>query len=397
MKAFLRYIRASRMSDWSLKKQAFACAAACDDVTEAAIEHAIELGHFTIGIRAYNFERGVVVVGGVDAAADAAAIQAADDLIGTLQQFAEWFKQSPPHGFARQDATVEAREQVEVLLGQTGALPQHYLTFCRFLELMPQSRNAQGVVIQNVNQPHSVSHYLASGSPMLPAELEAAGFKPPRWHADNENAVNPFASVALCHAFMLNAEKPIAVAARKLKLKQHWVDYDGRKVDDSSLTKKQRKELIGAVMNADSPLTELAARTLMAQYADSAVAKTEARLEQKFGGRLDSVENAVGSLESTVGTQMLALVNEVKTLTSTVAKGKGKGSKGQYSQGKGQRTAQWARCLSNQACPVQSCHSRRQSRQASPSKFGAGAVELCRQLWLSRVKYPVRCAVKNSR
>ena len=65
----------------------------------------------------------------------------------------------------------------------------------------------------------------------------------------------------------------------------------------------------------------------MAQYADSAVAKTKARLGQKFGGRLDSVENAVGSLESTVGTQVLALVNEVKTLTSTVAKGKG--SKGQ--------------------------------------------------------------------
>ena len=67
MKAFLRhvYIRASRMSDWSLKKQAFACAAVCDVVTEAAIEAAIELGHFTIGTRAFNFERGVVVVGGV--------------------------------------------------------------------------------------------------------------------------------------------------------------------------------------------------------------------------------------------------------------------------------------------------------------------------------------------
>jgi hypothetical protein len=51
MKAFLRYIPASRMSDWSLKKQAFACAAACDDVTEAAIEEAIALGHFTIGAR----------------------------------------------------------------------------------------------------------------------------------------------------------------------------------------------------------------------------------------------------------------------------------------------------------------------------------------------------------
>ena len=52
------------MPDWSLKKQAFACAATYDDVTEAAIEDPIALGHFTIGIRAYNFERGVVIVGG---------------------------------------------------------------------------------------------------------------------------------------------------------------------------------------------------------------------------------------------------------------------------------------------------------------------------------------------
>lgn len=43
MKAFTKHIRLSRMSDWSLKKQAYACAAACDDVTEAAIEAAIEL------------------------------------------------------------------------------------------------------------------------------------------------------------------------------------------------------------------------------------------------------------------------------------------------------------------------------------------------------------------
>ena len=90
---------------------------------------------------------------------------------------------------------------------------------------------------------------------MLPAELEAAGFKPPRWQTDNENVVGPFVSVALWHTFMLNAEKPIAVAARKLKLKQHWVDYDGRKVDDSSLTKTQKKKLVGAVTHADSPRT----------------------------------------------------------------------------------------------------------------------------------------------
>ena len=196
-----------------------------------------------------------------------------------LQQFAEWFMQTPPAGFARQDATVEAREQVEVSLGQTEALPQHYLTFRTYLELMPQSRDVNGDIVQNVNQPHSVSHYLASTSSLLPAELEAAGFKPPRWHAENENAVTPFVSVAQCHASMLTHEKPIALAARKLKLKQHWIDYDGRKHDETTLTKTQKKKMVGALMHADTPLTELAARTLMAQYADSAVAKTEARLE----------------------------------------------------------------------------------------------------------------------
>ena len=128
-----RHTRSSRVSVWSLKKQAYACAAACDDVTEAAIEAAIELGRFTIGNAHYTFER-VVIPAGVDAAADAANIVIADGRIGTLHLFAEWFKQTPPDGFARQHATVEAREQVEVFLGQTEALPQHFLTFSNFLE-----------------------------------------------------------------------------------------------------------------------------------------------------------------------------------------------------------------------------------------------------------------------
>ena len=350
MKAFTKHVRLSRMSDWTLKKQAYACAAACDPVTEAAIEAAIEVNRFTTGGVHRSFERGVVPAGH-DAAADAANIVIADGRIGSLAQFAEWFMQTPPAGFARQDATVEAREQVEVSLGQTEALAQHYLTFRTYLELMPQSRDVNGDIVLNVNQPHSVSHYLASTSSLLPAELEAAGFKPPRWHAENENAVTPFISVAQCHASMLTHEKPIALAARKLKLKQHWIDYEGRKHDETTLTKTQKKKMVGALMHADTPLTELAARTLMAKYADSAVAKTEARLETKFGGRIDAVENAVGSLESTFGTQMQTLVTTVQNLTTAVAKGKGsgkgskgqKGTKGQYSNQSDNGQGSWGR------------------------------------------------------
>jgi hypothetical protein len=33
-----RYVRSCRMSDYSLPKQVYVCASACDEVTEAAIE-----------------------------------------------------------------------------------------------------------------------------------------------------------------------------------------------------------------------------------------------------------------------------------------------------------------------------------------------------------------------
>ena len=79
-----------------------------------------------------------------------------------------------------QDAEVEAREQVEHKLGQTFSLDQHWLRFSRYLELMPQGRNADGDVVANVTQPHAINHWLNSYSPALPAELEAAGYKPPR-------------------------------------------------------------------------------------------------------------------------------------------------------------------------------------------------------------------------
>ena len=69
---FARYVRSCRMSDYSLLKQVYACAAVCDEVAEAAIEAQIAEGTFPHGAqaRARRFERGAV-------AADANANQVA--------------------------------------------------------------------------------------------------------------------------------------------------------------------------------------------------------------------------------------------------------------------------------------------------------------------------------
>ena len=100
------------MSDYSLLKQVYACASVCDEVTEAAIEAQITTRAFPHGVpqRDRQFERGAV-------AGDATAnqVDAANVRVGTLTQFLAWFKIT----FQRQDAEVEAREQVEHKLGQT--------------------------------------------------------------------------------------------------------------------------------------------------------------------------------------------------------------------------------------------------------------------------------------
>ena len=56
---FARYVRSCRMSDYSLLKQVYACAAVCDEVTEATIEAQIEHGSFPHGphARPRRFER----------------------------------------------------------------------------------------------------------------------------------------------------------------------------------------------------------------------------------------------------------------------------------------------------------------------------------------------------
>ena len=58
-KSFSRYVRSCRMSDYSLLKQVYACAAVCDEVTEAAIEAQIVHETFPQGGRDRQFERGL--------------------------------------------------------------------------------------------------------------------------------------------------------------------------------------------------------------------------------------------------------------------------------------------------------------------------------------------------
>ena len=126
-RCFARYVRSCRMSGYSLLKQVYACASVCDEVTEAAIEAQILVGTFPHGVPARNreFERGAVA-----AAATPAQIDAANARVGTLTQFLDWFKVI----FKRQDAEVEAREQVEHKLGQTLSLDQHWL---RLIQSVP--------------------------------------------------------------------------------------------------------------------------------------------------------------------------------------------------------------------------------------------------------------------
>ena len=94
------------------------------------------------------------------------------------------------------------------------------------------------------------------------------------------------------------------------------------------MTKAQQKRLVGSVAVDESMLTSASVRALMAQCADSAVAKSEVRLEQRFEDRLSGVETSMGSLESTVTSQLKAVAQELKTeIQQSRFKGKGGGDR----------------------------------------------------------------------
>ena len=125
---------------------------------------------------------------------------------------------------------------------------------------------------------------------------------------------------------MLNEEKPLRAESRDLGLKQHWVDFPGRSA--AGMTKAQQKKLVGSVAVDESLLTPASVRALMAQCADSAVAKSEVRLEQRFEDRLSGVETSMGSLESTVTSQLKAVAQELKSeIQQSRFKGKGGGDR----------------------------------------------------------------------
>ena len=95
------------------------------------------------------------------------------------------------------------------------------------------------------------------------------------------------------------------------------------------MTKAQQKRLVGSVAVDESLLTPVAVRALMTQCADSAVAKSEVRLEQRFEDRLSGVETSMGSLESTVTLQLKAVAQELKSeIQQSRFKGKGGGDRG---------------------------------------------------------------------
>lgn len=62
---------------------------------------------------------------------------------------------------------------------------------------------------------------------------------------------------------MLGVEKPIRAEARDQELKQHWVDFPGRKV--TRMTKAQQKKLIGSVAMDESLLSRTAGDGAKAQ------------------------------------------------------------------------------------------------------------------------------------
>ena len=94
------------------------------------------------------------------------------------------------------------------------------------------------------------------------------------------------------------------------------------------MTKAQQKRLVSSFAVDESLLTPVAVRTLMAQCADSAVAKAEVRLKQRFEDRLSGVETSMGSLKSTVTSQLKTMAQEMKSeIQQSRFNGKGGGDR----------------------------------------------------------------------
>ena len=125
------------------------------------------------------------------------------------------------------------------------------------------------------------------------------------------------------------------------RLTQHWIDFPGRVLQGA--TKAQQRQLIGAAEYAEQPLTVQTARSLLAPMIDSAVSKSEGRLDAKYSTRIDLLETSVGSLETTVTSELRSFKAEMKEVLQGATAGPQRYQ--QQSKGKGgwQRRSAMAR------------------------------------------------------
>ena len=150
------------------------------------------------------------------------------------------------------------------------------------------------------------------------------------------------------HDFCKPENKALADAASRafdskgVRLTQHWVDFGGRVLQGA--TKAQQRQLVGAAVYAEQPLTVQTARSLLAPMIDSAVSKSEGRLDAKYSTRIDLLETSVGSLETTVTSELRSFKAEMKEVLQGATAGpqpyqqqsKGKGGwQRRYGKGKG--------------------------------------------------------------
>ena len=100
-------------------------------------------------------------------------------------------------------------------------------------------------------------------------------------------------------------------------------------------TKAQQRQLIGAADYAEQPLTVQTARSLLAPVIDSAVAKSEGRLDAKYSTRIDLLETSVGSLETTVTSELRSFKAEMKEVLQGITAGPPAPQRYQQQQSKG--------------------------------------------------------------
>ena len=117
------------------------------------------------------------------------------------------------------------------------------------------------------------------------------------------------------------------------RLTQHWVDFPGRVLQGG--TKAQQRQLIGAAEYAEQPLTVQTARSLLAPMTESAVSKSEGRLDAKYSTRIDLLETSVRSLETTVTSELRSFKAEMKEVLQGATAGPATPQRHQQQQSKG--------------------------------------------------------------